>query len=114
MWMKDGVVYTGKLVLPDGTRKWGASDEELLANGWEWVEPAPPEPGPKRYSKLKIIRALGEAWPQKKAELEAAGVLDQFMAAQFMAEDDPGFAPVYASLTDEEKRILDEECRYEE
>ena len=114
MWTKNGKPYDGKLILSDGTRVWGASDDMLRENGYVWVESPTSEPGPKRYSKLKVIRALGDAWAEKKAELEAAGVYDLFMAAQFLSTDDPAFGPVYEHLTAEEKRILDEECLYED
>ena len=88
--------------------------EQYRENGWTWQEPQPPEPAPKRYSKLKIIRALGDGWEAKKLMIEQAGLYDQFMAAQFMAEDDPAFAAVLASLTDEEREMLDTECLYDE
>ena len=125
MWIKDGVVSPGWIILnvaPEGEEEKlmkcvNPTPEQYRENGWTWQEPQPPEPAPpapKRYSKLKIIRALGDGWAAKKAQLEAAGVLDEFMAAQFMAEDDPAFGAVYSHLTDEEKRILDEECLYDE
>lgn len=114
LWVKDGKIFNGRLLL-DGKVCIiaGEPDPELMrrAGYTEYVPPAP-EPAPKRYSKLKIIRALGSAWEAKKLELEQAGLYDQFMAAQFLAEDDPAFAAVYASLTDEEKTAL-EECLYE-
>ncbi len=75
------------------------------------MDPQPPEPAPKRYSKLKIIRALGDGWAAKKAQLEAAGLYDLFMAAAFMAEDDPAFAAFCETLTEEERAKL-EECEY--
>lgn len=67
---------------------------------------------PRRiYSKLKIVRALGEVgWPLKKAELEAAGLWEEWNAAQELAFDDQVFAAIYAQLSDEEKEML-EECR---
>lgn len=115
LWVKDGKIFNGRLTL-DGKVCIiaGDPDPELMrrAGYAEYVPPAP-EPEPKRYSKLKIIRALGDKWTEKKAELEAAGLYDQFMAAQFLAEDDPAFAAVYASLTDEEKAAL-EDCRYDD
>lgn len=110
MWMKNGIPYNGRLHA-NGCIKWGASDEELRANGYVWVEPPVP---PKRYSKRKVILALGEAWAEKKAELEAAELYDLFVNSEYLCVDDPTFAAVYEHLTDEEKRILDEECLYDE
>ena len=109
MWKKDGKTYTGGGVVVDGVRHLAPTQEQFREAGWTWTEPPP-----KRYSKLKVIRALGEGWADKREELEAAGVLDEFMAAQFLAEDDPVFGGIYAGLTDEERRILDEECQYDE
>jgi hypothetical protein len=113
MWTKDGKIYKGDgIIAADG--KWHSTPTpEMFTNaGWEWVEPPAPEPEPKRYSKLKVIRALGENWAAKKAELEAAGLLDQFMAAQNLAEDDPAFAAVLATLTEAEREALTG-CEYE-
>ena len=117
MWVRNGEVYDGVLI-ENGWKTWGASEERLRAAWYEWIEEPPevaePADEPKRYSKLKLIRALGEAWREKRDELEAAGMLDEFMAAQYLATDDPVFGAIYDHLTDEEKRILDEECTYHE
>ena len=114
LWIKDGVIFRGRLVI-NGRVSFvsGEPDPELMRSlGYEEYTPAPPVPAPKRYSKLKVIRALGDGWEAKKLQLEQAGLYDQFVAAAWLEEDDPAFAAVYASLTDEEKAAL-EECRYE-
>lgn len=114
LWIKDGVIFRGRLVI-NGRVSFVAGEppaELMRSLGYEEYVPPPPEPAPKRYSKLKVIRALGDGWEAKKLELEQAGLYDEFMAAQFLAEDDPAFAAVYASLTDEEKTAL-EECQYD-
>ena len=113
MWVKNGEIYDGKLTI-DGWTTWGASDEQLREAGYVWVDPPIPEPAPKKYSKRKVILALGEGWADKKAELEAAGVYDLFVNSEYLCVDDPTFAAVYDHLTDEEKRILDEECLYDD
>ncbi len=114
MWKKGNEIFNGRLVI-DGRTAFivGEPPAELMRSvGYEEYTPPAPEPAPERYSKLKIIRALGDKWAAKKAELEAAGVLDEFMAAQYLAEDDPAFAAVLAALSDAEKEIL-KGCRYE-
>jgi len=113
MWTKDGKTYTGGGIIVDGMWHSTPTPEMFTIAGWEWVEPPAPEPEPKRYSKLKVIRALGENWAAKKAELEAAGLLDQFMAAQYLAEDDPAFAAVLATLTEAEREALTG-CEYDD
>ena len=115
MWEKDGKLFDGRLEL-DGKVMFiaGDPDPELMrAAGYKEYVPPTPIPPPKRYSKLKVIRALGSGWEVKKLELEQTGLYDQFVAAQFLAEDDPAFAAVYATLTDEEKAAL-AECEYDE
>ena len=110
-WIKDGKIFDGRLTI-NGRVSFisGDPDPELMRSlGWSEYTPPPP---PKRYSKLKIIRALGEGWPDKRDELAAAGMLDEFMAAQYLAADDPVFGAVYATLTDEEKTML-EGCQYD-
>ena len=63
LWIKDGKLFDGRLEL-DGKVMFiaGDPDPELMrrAGYAEYVPPAP-EPAPKRYSKLKIIRALGDS-----------------------------------------------------
>jgi len=115
LWIKDGKLFDGKLEINGRTSfVAGEPSPDLMRSlGWEEYIPPTPIPPPKRYSKLKIIRALGEGWAEKKTALEEAGLLDLFMAAQYLAEDDPAFAAVYASLTDEEKAEL-ENCLYED
>lgn len=113
-WSRNGQIFAGRLAI-DGRVSFiaGEPPAELMRSlGYEEYTPPAPEPAPERYSKLKIIRALGDKWAAKKAELEAAGVLDEFMAAQYLAEDDPAFAAVLAALSDAEKEIL-KGCRYE-
>ncbi len=111
MWIKDGQIYTGGGIILDGKRYWQPTDEQFIAAGWErYTSP----PAPKRYSKLKVIRALGSGWEAKKLQLEQAGLYDQFVAAAFLAEDDPAFATVLTALTPEERELLDAECLYDE
>lgn len=62
----------------------------------------------RKYSKLKIIRALGEEWETYRQQLEHAGVIDQFFAAEYLAEDDPVFAAFMASVPEEVKERLKE------
>ena len=110
-WIKDGQIFDGRIT-QNGEASFIAGElpaEQMRSLGYE--EYTPPAP-PKRYSKLKIIRALGEGWPDKRDELAAAGMLDEFMAAQYLAADDPVFGAVYATLTDEEKTML-EGCQYD-
>ena len=114
MWgEKDGKPFSGNSVVVDGYRIYNPDSGTMRRAGYEWIEPPAPEPPPKRYSKLKIIRTLGETWPTYRARLETAGLLDQFMAAEYLAEDDPAFAAFLENVPDEVKALLDE-CLREE
>ena len=110
MWIKDGKKYTGGGIVIDGKRYWKPTDEQFIAAGYHWEEPTP---APKKYSKLKVIRALGSKWDAYKLQLEQAGLHDQFVAAAWLDESDPAFAAVYASLTPEEREAL-AGCEYDE
>ena len=68
----------------------------------EELEPYQPKPVelPKKYSTLKIIRTLGEEWESYRTRLEVAGYLDQFFAANYLAEDDPVFVAFMATVPD--------------
>jgi hypothetical protein len=67
----------------------------------------------KKYSTLKIIRALGSDWDTYKAQLESAGCLDQFFAANYLLSSDPVFAAFVANVPAELAAKLDE-CVWEE
>ena len=67
----------------------------------------------KKYSTLKIIRALGDEWSAYKAQLEAAGVADQFFAAQYLRSDDPVFKAFMENVPGEVSVRL-AECLYDE
>ena len=115
MWIKDGKIYRNEGICVGKMWYSNPSREQFIAAGWSEYTPPPVPPPPKRYSKLKIIDALGaEAWAEKRAELEAAGVYEKFSQATYLSTDYPAFAAIYEHLTDEEKRILDEECLYDE
>lgn len=87
-----------------GFTEW--TDEEIVE--WHEAHPAPvPETPPKKYSRLKIIRALGPKWNDYRAQLEAAGLLDEFFAAEYMAEDDPAFFAFLKSVPEELLSKLD-------
>lgn len=113
MWSKYGKIFSGGSLVCRGRRIFNPTDAQMREAGYEWLEPPAPEPPPKRYSKLKIIRALGEAWPTYRAQIEAAGVLDQFTAAEYLAEDDPAFAAFLANVPGEVKEKLND-CLWEE
>lgn len=68
---------------------------------------------PKKYSTLKIIRALTSEWNTYKTKMEEAGVLDQFFAANYLEEDDPVFQAFLETVPEELKMRLDE-CIWEE
>lgn len=59
-----------------------------------------PEPQPTLYSKLKLIRAMKQAgiWTQVKARIETSDYWDEFICAQELASNDPGFTAFVASM----------------
>lgn len=78
------------------------TQEELT--GYQAVYTRPP----KRYSTLKVIRTLGDQWETYRQQLELAGVLDQFFAANYLKEDDPIFQAFLETVPEELKMRLDE------
>ena len=66
----------------------------------------------KKYSTLKIIRALGDEWENYRRKLEEAGVIDQFFAANYLAGNDPVFVAFLATVPEEVREKL-EECQWE-
>jgi hypothetical protein len=115
MWKKDGILWNGKSVIVGDRRIFNPTPEQLKAAGYVWEEPVPVEPIeiPKRYSTLKIIRALGDEWETYRAQLQTAGVLDQFFAANYLSADDPVFMAFVANVPEKLKAQLDE-CLWED
>ena len=88
-----------------GFSQW--TPEELEPYQTKPVEP------PKKYSTLKIIRVLGDNWEYYKELLEKAGYLDQFFAANYLAEDDPVFMAFMQTVPEDVRGML-ELCIWEE
>ena len=116
MWKRNNEIYNGNSIIFYGRRIFNPQPETLTAAGYVWEEPVIPESIelPKRYSTLKIIRALGDDWAAYKTQLETAGVLDQFFAANFLSADDPVFVAFIANVPEELQARLDNECIWEE
>ena len=70
--------------------------------GWTKTtrEVADPEPEPVLYSKLKLIRAMKQTgiWTQVKDQIEASDYWDEFICAQELASNDPGFMAFVDSM----------------
>nr|DAI95135.1 MAG TPA: hypothetical protein [Caudoviricetes sp.] len=66
----------------------------------------------KKYSTLKIIRALGDEWENYRKQLEEAGVTDQFFAANYLAGNDPVFVAFLATVPEAVREKL-ENCEWE-
>ncbi|MBR6240695.1 MAG: hypothetical protein IKQ82_04485 [Lentisphaeria bacterium] len=114
----DGKVFKEPLALPDGAVCYNPTPEMLAQAGYY---PKPPESAPAssggqlrvyKFDRYKVILALGDGWAAKRAELEAAGLLDLFMAAPYLSTADEFFKAIYDDLPPEEKRVLHTECRY--
>ena len=91
-------------VLPD---PWNGKVSPLNENNCEsfgWTkatrEVPDPEPQPVLYSKLKLIRAMKQAgiWTQVKDQIEASDYWDEFICAQELASNDPGFMEFVDSM----------------
>ena len=66
----------------------------------------------KKYSTLKILRALGDEWENYRKQLEEAGVTDQFFAANYLAGNDPVFVAFLATVPEAVREKL-ENCEWE-
>lgn len=100
---KNGIEYQG----PQMGAQWYED------NGWITEAPVlEPVVAVKKYDQLKIVRAMGDDWAAKRDELEASGLLDQFYTAPYLSTADDVFAPIFASLTDTERALLDAQCQW--
>ena len=113
MWMKDGKIFSGNSVVCGDRRIFNPDAETMRRAGYEWVEPPAPPAPPKRYSRLKIVRKLGDQWPAYRSQIESAGLMEDFRYAEYLSEDDPSFAAFLENVPDEVKALLDE-CLWED
>ena len=66
----------------------------------------------KKYSTLKIIRALGDEWSVYRQKLDTAGYSDQFFAANYLASNDPVFTAFLATVPAVVREKL-EDCEWD-
>ena len=108
----EGKFFNPPLII-DGAAHHSPPPELLRRAGYmPYVPPDPPKRTVFKFDRYKVILALGDGWAAKKAELEAAGLYDAFMASPYLSTADALFGPIYTGLSPEEKRILHRECRY--
>lgn len=118
IWVDDNGNYFHNPLYYNGRMIFNPTDEQLIAAGYHQyvpppVPPTPPVPPVYRFSKYKIKQLLGdEGWELKKAELEAAGLWDDFVLAECLATDDPLFGPIWEDLGDEEQQLLIDNCQF--
>lgn len=110
---KNTVVYPPKNDKSTGCFNVNQNEHWLKEHGFNLYDPAElqtfyPEPEMvlKKYSTLKIIRILGNDWESFRQQLQSEGVLDQFFAANYIAEDDPVFLAFLETVPEEVKSKL--------
>ncbi|MBQ7401829.1 MAG: hypothetical protein IJW05_00180 [Lentisphaeria bacterium] len=110
---KNTVVYPPKNDKTTGCFNVDQNESWLKEHGFKQYDPAElqtfyPEPEMvlKKYSTLKIIRILGNDWESFRQQLQSEGVLDQFFAANYIAEDDPVFLAFLETVPEEVKSKL--------
>ena len=78
------------------------NDGNCESFGWTKTTREVPDPAPQSvlYSKLKLIRAMKQAgiWTQVKDQIEASDYWDEFICAQELASNDPGFTAFVATM----------------
>ena len=116
-----GKIVNGKLVTPPvnaGNKLNVYADKAWLeANGFkeltaEDFAQIKNEPVVRKFSKLKIVEALGEAWPTWRQKIDEAGMTDYWNACQYLASDHPAFAQFYKQLPPAERQLLNRSCIY--
>lgn len=111
---KDGVPFVNPLRV-DGVLIYNPTVEQLENAGYKlkgggYVCPSTV----RKYSKLKIVRALGVKFEALKNTLKIAGVYDQFDHATYIASNDPLFKVIADNLTRYERHLLETKCLYDD
>ena len=100
-------------LIVDGVAHHSPSPELLLSAGYTPYTPKnKPANHALKFDRYKVILALGENWATWKAQLEAQGLYDAFMASPYLSTGDELFHKVWIKLSKEEKLQLIKECRY--
>ena len=115
-YIKDGNIATPNTgcIIIESKRIFNPTEDMLIEAGYteylpDYTEYEPVEIyTPARYSQLKIIRTLGDEWSIYRKQLEDAGLLDQFFAADYLQEDDPVFSEFISGVPDALKSKLSE------
>lgn len=84
----------GKVWIENEPKDWAWNMEAMTVAVTYHAEDVPePEPMPRRWSRLSVIRGCKAAglWAEFKAMLEAVDMFDELMGADYLAEDDDNF-----------------------
>lgn len=118
-----GKIVNGKFVAPPthcGNRLNVYKDMQWLAeNGYHELTKdeiakflSNRKPSEIKFSKLAIIRALGDAWPTWKAKIAEAGMTEYWDNCTYLSTADDDFNKFYRKLSGDEKRMLITNCKY--
>ena len=91
----------GKHYEADGWKEVEGEDEAFITNVWKLVDDPPP--APRKWSRLSIKRTLeaSQKWTDVKEMLVAADMFDDFLAADFILEDDEAFIAARSAAVEE-------------
>ena len=67
MWKKNGKIFIQPLRTAEAVI-YNPTDEQLVAAGYEWVDPPPPPVPPAIYTKLEVRRAMRELGIEEKLD----------------------------------------------
>lgn len=92
---------SGNMMNVDKNIQWLTENGYTDMSAEEIAQYSKTDPEPRKYSTLKIIRTLGAEWETYRKQLEEAGVIDQFFAANYLAENDPVFVAFMQTVPDD-------------
>ena len=72
----------------------------------------PPDREPIKFSKLSIVRILGDTWTEWEQRLVEAGVKSYWDNCTYLSMDDSDFMTFWKQLASGERKILLDYCRY--
>lgn len=111
-YVKDGVIFKNPLHT-NGRIIFNPTHQELIAAGYTVkINKTTIRTKEIKFSKLKIIDALGDRWTSIKKKIEELGFYDRFNQATYLSIHDKDFQRFFQSLSLEEKKLLVQKCQY--
>lgn len=112
---RDGVEFTNPLRMDGGAIVYNPTAEQLESMGYKPKAAESVVPSlVRKYSKHKIVAALGVKFESIKNVLAFEGWLEYFTHAPYILSTDKAFEVIAANISSEERAIIESKCLFDD